>query len=207
MRKVYTIRNSDASARTVVVEHPTRPGWKLVGGSAPAETSLAAYRFVVPVAAKSEATLSVEETRPVETRYAISQLTDDQMTVFVREWRSNVQLTQALAPIQAKKSAIASLTTQIAAHTGEMNQIAGDQTRVRGNMGALKGSSDEQQLLKRYVSQLSQQEDRIGALRRETADLEQQRAADQADLARLLEGLSLNIDLGTSESTTEFEGA
>jgi hypothetical protein len=194
-RKVYTIRNSDASARTVVVEHTARPGWKLVGGSAPTETSLAAYRFLVPVAAKSEATLTVEETRPVETRDAISQLTDNQIEVFVRESRENVRLTQALVPIQAKKSSIAALTTQIAAHKTETTQITDDQTRVRGNMGTLKGSASEQVLLKRYVAQLNQQEDRLGALRRETADLEQARVRAQADLAQLVDALSLDIDV------------
>jgi hypothetical protein len=195
-RKVYTVRNSDRTPRTVVVEHPIRSGWTLAKGSPqPAETSIGAYRFVLPVAAKGTATLTVEEFRPVETRYTISQLTDDQVALFVRESRANVRLTDALAPIQAKKSAIASLSAQIAARKSESNQIAEDQTRLRGNMGTLKGSADEQLLLKRYVAQLTEQEDRIAVIRRETADLTQSLSRAQADLAQLLEALSLDIDV------------
>ncbi len=117
------------------------------------------------------------------------------MALFVRESRANVRLTEALVPIQAKKSTIASLAAQIAAHKSESNQIAEDQTRLRGNMGTLKGSAEEQQLLKRYVAQLTQQEDRIGTLRRETTDLTQTLSRAQADLAQLLEALSLDIDV------------
>jgi hypothetical protein len=198
-RKVYTIRNSDASARTIVVEHPTRSGWTLAKGSpAPEETSLTAYRFLVPVAAKTVATLTVEEFRPVETRYAISQLTDDQIELFVREARADIRLTQALGPIQAKKSAIATLSSALAAHAAETAQIGTDQTRLRGNMEALKGSPGEQQLLKRYITELNQQEDRIGALRRETSDLAQTLSRAQADLTQLLEALSLDIDVAAA---------
>ncbi|HEY2905164.1 MAG TPA: carboxypeptidase regulatory-like domain-containing protein [Vicinamibacterales bacterium] len=195
-RKVYTIRNSDASARTVIVEHPTRAGWTLVKGSSqPVETSLTSYRFLVPVAAKGVATLTVDEFRPIETRYAISQLTDDQIAVFVREARANIRLTQALEPIQAKKSAVAALSAEISARADETTQIATDQTRLRGNMEALKGSSGEQQLRKRYIAALNQQEDRIATLRRETADLAQTLSRAQADLTQLLEALSLDIEV------------
>src|ERR1019366_670244 len=85
MRRVYTIRNSDVNARTVVIEHPVRAGWTLAKGAAPVETSLGAYRFAVPVEAKSTATLVVEERHPIDTSYAISQLTDQQVAVFVRD--------------------------------------------------------------------------------------------------------------------------
>ncbi len=199
-RKVYTVRNSDATPRTVVVEHAIRPGWTLAkGGPQPAETSISAYRFLVPVAAKAVATLTVEELRPIETRYAISQLTNDQVALFVRESRANPRLTEALVPIQAQKATIASLSAQIASRKSETNQIAEDQARLRGNMGTLKGSAEELQLLKRYVAQLTQQEDRIGTLRRESADLTQTLSRAQADLAQLLDALSLDIDVAAAE--------
>jgi len=198
-RKVYTIRNTDTTPRTMIVEHPMRSGWTLAKGPTPQETSLTAYRFVVPVAAKAAATLTVEEYRPIETRYAISQLTDDQIALFVRDSRDNSRLTQALGPVHDKKAAIAALTAQLAAHEAETNQIDEDQTRLRGNMAALKGTSDEQQLRKRYVAQLNQEEDRIAALRRETADLTQSLTKAQAELAQLVDALSLDIDVAAGD--------
>lgn len=35
--RTYTIRNRDSSSRTVVIEHPARPGWKLTDGEDPVE--------------------------------------------------------------------------------------------------------------------------------------------------------------------------
>jgi hypothetical protein len=194
-RRVYTIRNSDTTARTVVIEHPVRPGWTLVRTPAPDETSLGAYRFAVPVNAKGVATLAVEERHPVETNYAISQLTDQQVALFVHDSRENATLSHALGPIQVQKSTIAALEAEIDARQTEANKIAEDQLRLRENMAALKGGASEQRLLKRYVSQLNEQEDRIAALRRETADLEQKLSRDQAALETLIKALALEVDL------------
>ena len=182
-RRIYTVRNSDTTARTVVIEHPIRAGWTLAREAVPVETSLGAYRFAVPVEAKGVATLTVDERHPLETNYAISQLNDQQIAVFVHDSRENARLSQALGPIQAKKAVIASIADEIAHRQAEINKIAQDQHRLRENMGALKGGSGERQLLARYLAQLNQQEDRIAVLRRESADLEQRLAQSQAELA------------------------
>jgi hypothetical protein len=194
-RRVYTIRNSDATSRTVVVEHPVRPGWTLATGAVPVETSLGAYRFAVPVEAKGVATLVVEERHPLDTNYAISQLTDQQVSVFVHDARENVRLSQALRPIQAKKAEIVSISAERNARQTEADKIAEDQKRLRENMAALKGSSGEKELLKRYVAQLNQQEDRIAVLRRETADLEQKLSVARTELAGLIEVLAVDLDV------------
>ena len=68
-RRVYTLRNNDTTARTVVVEHPLRAGWTLVGTPLPVETSATAYRFAVPVEPQHTATLTVEEKRPQQDKY------------------------------------------------------------------------------------------------------------------------------------------
>jgi hypothetical protein len=195
MRKLYTIHNSDVVARTVLVEHPVTPGWALADGVEPAETSLTSYRFLVPVDAKGTATLSVEERRPTEARYTISQLTDDQIALFVRDTRENVRLTQALGAIQTKKSAIAALVAEMRTRNTEATRISEDQTRLRENMRSLKGSGGERQLLERYVAQLNRQEDRVDALRRETAGLQEKLERAQAELAQTIEALSVDVEV------------
>jgi len=194
-RRIYTIRNSDTTARTVVIEHPIRPGWTLAREAVPVETSLGAYRFAVPVEAKGMATLTVDERHPLETNYAISQLNDQQIAVFVHDSRENARLSQALGPIQAKKAVIASIADELAHRQTETNKIAQDQQRVRENMRALKGGSGERPLLARYLAQLNQQEDRIAVLRRESADLEQRLATSQAELAALIQALALDVEI------------
>ena len=194
--RIYTIRNNDAKARTVIVEHPIRSGWKLMPGIDAAETSAGSYRFRQPVEAKKNATLTVREVHPLQTTIAIDELTDDQIAVFVRDvGNKNPALVQALAPILAKKSAIATLAADISARQAEVNRISTDQTRVRENMKSLKGTAEEQFLVKRYATQMNQQEDRLETLRKELSDLEQKRRQAKAELARLIEALSLDIDV------------
>jgi hypothetical protein len=202
-RRVYTVRNSDTTPRTVLIEHPVRPGWTLAKGAVPIETSLGSYRFAVAIEAKGVATLEVEERHPIETNYAVSQLNEQQIAVFVHDSRENARLSQALGPIQAKKAVVASITGELESRRAEATTINEDQRRLRENMGALKGGSGEQQLLKRYVVQLNQQEDRIAVLRRETTDLEQQLSHAQSELAALIQALALDVEMldAAAEST------
>ncbi|HEY2153208.1 MAG TPA: carboxypeptidase regulatory-like domain-containing protein [Vicinamibacterales bacterium] len=195
MRKVYTIRNSDTTARTIVIEHPVRSGWRLAPGVMPTETSLDAYRFAVPVEAKSTATLVVEERHPLETKYSVAALTDDQIAIFVRGSKDNTRLTQALAPVRAKNAEQQRLGVALSRLQSEADNIGEEQHRLRENIGVLKGSAAEQQLLKRYIAQLTEQEDRIVQLRKETADLDQQMAAGQKEMTALLEALIFDIEM------------
>ena len=194
-RKVYTVRNNDTSSRTVVIEHPIRAGWALSHDLKPVETSLNAYRFAVAVSAQSTATLTIDERHPMEQQLSVSTLTEQHLAFFVRATRADASLARALAPVSAKKAAIASLEQELKAREAESTRIAEDQARLRDNMRSLKGSDGEKQLLKRYVAHLNEQEDRIAALRREAADISQRLVRAQAELSQLIETLSVDVDL------------
>jgi Carboxypeptidase regulatory-like domain len=194
-RRVYTIRNNDTTDRTVVVEHPVRPGWTLASET-PAETSSTAYRFKVAAPAKQTTTLVVEEKQPLESKHEVTSMTDDQVAVLVRDSGSAI-LQQAFTPILAKKAAIAELSARLAGLEGEIEQISQDEARVRENLIALKSTSDEKRLVKRYASQLTDWEDRIATLRRERIDLDRRRQQAQSELQQLIEQLSMSIETGS----------
>jgi hypothetical protein len=205
-RRVYTLRNNDTTARTVIVEHSIRPGWTLAQGAVPVETSLTAYRFAVRVDARSTASLEVDERHPADTSYSVSQLTAPEIAVFVHGSPEHARLMAALAPIQAKKTEIAALEHEIESRQDEANRIADDQGRLRQNMAALKGGAEQQQLVKRYVAQLNQQEDRIAALRGENADLDQKLARAQDELGALIQQLTLDVDLRGADRAADATG-
>ena len=48
--KTYTIRNVDQKAKTLIIEHAERPGYKLIALK-PTETTSNAYRFEVKLGA------------------------------------------------------------------------------------------------------------------------------------------------------------
>ena len=191
----YVIRNRDTSPRTVVIEHPARPGWKLTDGEDPVESSASYHRFRLTIEPKKTATLVVKEYRPITNRYEISNLTDNQIKFFLVEKMINLDMEKELRKVVSQKDSIAELESEISAHKSQITGISEDQQRVRENMKALKGSAEEKALVERYVRELNQQEDRVQSLHHEMADLQQKRNAAQKALNEMIEGLQMEVSL------------
>jgi hypothetical protein len=156
----YTIRNRDASSRTVVIEHPARTGWKLTDDAKPTESSPSFHRFRLTVEPKKTETLLVKEYHPVANSYQLSNVTDDQVKFFLAQKMINPEIEQALRKMIAQKNSIAALDAEVASRKAKISGISEDQQRVRENMKALKGSVEEKALVARYVRELNEQEDR-----------------------------------------------
>jgi hypothetical protein len=191
-KKTYTARNEDGKARTLIVEHPNRPGWKLVGSAQPAETAPGAYRFRLPIGPKTSASLTVEETRVLDTTYQVSNLTSDQITMIAQQRSLSKELEVMLRAVVAKKTEVAAVASEIAARSRETDQIFRDQERLRENLKALKGSAEEKSLVSRYTRQLDEQETRLEAIKREVAEREAQRARLQSELDTLVQGIAVD---------------
>ena len=192
----YTVRDDDTTSRTILIEHPLRAGWKLAGdGPKPAETTSNLYRFRLTVATKATAKLEVNESEPLETRYEISDLTDDQITLFLQQKSINPQVEAALRKIVEQKDHVASLEDEISRRDDEKQKIYDDQQRLRENLKALKGSPEERALTQRYTQQLADQETRLQALAKETADFQAKHDAAQDQLDKMIQELTLDTTL------------
>jgi hypothetical protein len=191
----YTIRNRDTSPRTVVIEHPARPGWKLTDDAKPVESSASFHRFQVTVDPKKTETLLVKEYRPVTNSYQVSNVTDEQIRFFLAEKMINPEIDHALRKIIVQKNSVAAFDAEVASRKAKISSISDDQQRVRENMKALKGSVEEKTLVARYVRELNEQEDRVQSLQREMTDLEQKREAAQKTLNDMIEGLQMEVTL------------
>jgi hypothetical protein len=193
-KKTYKIRNNNESLRTVVLEHPVRPGWKLVAAT-PEETSANYYRFKVEAKPKSTTEFVVQEESPLESSFYVSSITPDQIAVWVRERSIDAEVQKALQAVADKKAEIDELSQKIAALDKEQNEIFKDQDRVRGNLQRLTQSPEEATLRQRYIRQLDTQENRLAALRADRDKLENSRAAAQRQLDDLIQKLSLDKKL------------
>jgi hypothetical protein len=191
----YTIRNRDTSTRTVVIEHPSRPGWKLADDAKPEESSASFQRFRLTVEPKKTTTLLVKEYRPVVNSYLLTNVTDNQIKFFLDQKMINADVEKALRKIALQKNDIAVLDAVITGRRAQVSSISEDQQRVRENMKALKGSSEEKALVERYVRELNEQEDRVQALRREIAEMQQKRDAAQSALNGIIEALQMDVTL------------
>jgi hypothetical protein len=191
---VYRIRNEDSTPRTLIIEHPVRPGWTLAGTPAPAESTSSAARFRVTVPGKGEATLPIGERRVFDTRYVLDQVDDRLITTITQRGMPSEELRRALQPILDKRSELAVTERELNELNGQITAIGQDQQRVRQNMQALKGSSEEKALIKRYTAELNFQEDRLSALRRQVSDVTNRLGMRRTELATLIQQLTFTLD-------------
>ena len=189
-RRVYTARNEDTKARTLIVEHPNRTGWKFTGTAKPDETSPGVHRFRLAVPARASATLTVEETRPLETTVQVANVSDDQVALLVRQKSLSPDVEQALRAVLAKKAEIAAVNADIKMREDETNRIGTDQERVRENLKALGTRTEERALVSRYTKQLDEQETRLDVLRREITERQARRQSLQGELDAMVRGLA-----------------
>ena len=61
--RTYTVKNRNAQERTVLIEHPVRPEFKLVSKDRSAETARDVYHFELKVPAGQASTQTVTEER------------------------------------------------------------------------------------------------------------------------------------------------
>jgi chromosome segregation ATPase len=152
-------------------------------------------RFRLPVDTKQTASLTVEEARVEQVTYALTNITDEQVALFVRQQSINKTIEDALRQILAQKAIVAELDSQKSARDDERDEIFNDQQRLRENMKSLRGSAEEKKLLERYTEQLNAQETRLATLHKESQDLDAQRDKAQAALDRMIEELSFDVKM------------
>jgi DNA repair exonuclease SbcCD ATPase subunit len=187
----YTIRNSDAAARQVVIEHPVRDGWKLAKDLKPEETSASHYRFRLAVDPDKTKELAVEEVHQDDSRSMLTDITEHQVEVLSVENAMTPDLQAAFRKVLDQKNQIGKLQADTETRQKELNAINTDQARIRENMKALKGSAEEKALLQRYTKQLDSQEDRLTVLRKEIAELGEKQATEQQKLEEMVQHINL----------------
>lgn len=191
-RTLYTVRNQDDSARTLVIEHPARVGSTLAkGNKEPEETAPGTFRFKLEIPPKATASLPVEAVRVLQNSFQLTNLDEDQIAVFIKNGSVSPNVAEALKKVAAQKAAVVKLETEMENRQKDIDRIVADQARLRENMKALKGSAEEKALLQRYTRELDQQETELDSLRKTIQDTESQR--DKAN--GILDDMIGNLDL------------
>jgi hypothetical protein len=184
--KTYTIRNVDAKAKTLIIEHPVRPQYNLLSAK-PAETTAKAYRFEVKLAPDSTQKFPVEEERVYSNQFMISTMTPDRILVFMENKNLSDAGRRALQQVADAKKQIAAFDSQSKDIDGHISNLVRDQDRMRQNITSLNQVSGQQQLVQGYAAKLAEQESQIAKLRDQQSDMQQKRNAAQAGLDNLLE--------------------
>ncbi|HEY9405382.1 MAG TPA: hypothetical protein VIQ24_22215 [Pyrinomonadaceae bacterium] len=196
-KKTYTLSNQTEHTRVVYVEHPVRPGWELDDKETPKPEGRSAryYRFRVELKPHERAELTVTERQALMDTFALTNITSDQLRLFVSRQYLDETTRAAIQNIVDLKSRIAAVDARLAAIDTELAQISEDQTRLRENIETLAQTAEAKQLIARYVAKADQQETRIEQLTKERQAANEERARLQPQLDAAIRALSLDRNL------------
>jgi hypothetical protein len=186
--RTYTIRNVDQKAKTLIIEHSERPGYKLITVK-PSETTSNAYRFEVKLGADSTQKFPVAEERVYDTTTSVSSLTPDVLLTYVQNKALSENARNQLQQIVDAKRQIADWDTQMRQLDNDHNGIIKDQARIRENIQSLNQVSGQQDQVQKYARQLATQEAALAASRDRWSALSKQKAAEESRLNTLIEKL------------------
>lgn len=184
--KTYTIRNVDDNAKTIVIEHPVRPGYKLVDMKA-AETTAKSYRFEVPVDADALKKFAVVERRIYSQSHGVTNMSADELSGWVTNNALDADGRAKLGEILDAKREIADLNQQLKRADQRVNELTQDQGRLRNNISTLRSVPGQQQKVQEYAENLAATDGDIVRINDERVDLRAQIDQRQSALNTLIE--------------------
>ncbi|MBV9770237.1 MAG: hypothetical protein JOZ32_11750, partial [Bryobacterales bacterium] len=186
--KTYTVRNIDEKPKTLIIEQPERPGYKLIGQT-PTETTANTYRFEVKLSPNATVKFPVAEERVYETTTSLSNLTPDVLLTYIQNKALSDSARRQLQQILTAKREISDFDNQIKQIESDLGTIVTDQNRIRENIDSLNKVSGQQDQVQKYASQLATQESEFARSRDKLSDLKKQKASAESKLNGLIEAL------------------
>jgi hypothetical protein len=155
----YFVEAGADEGRTVVIEHPRRPGWTATGKDVVSETDThVRLRAEVPKGDRREVKV-VEEMPSGE----VLRLLDGDLATLT-EWASTGSIDPGLAGKIARvldaRAAEARAEQAVKDAEAQIGRISADQARIRDNLAAVPAGSE---LQKSYLATLADQEKKISA--------------------------------------------
>jgi hypothetical protein len=186
--RTFTIRNVDQKPKTLIIEHPQRPGYKLLNQK-PSETTADAYRFEVKLGPDATQKFAVNEEQLFDNTYQVSSITPDMLLTYVRNKAISETGRRELQQILDLKRQIADTDNQIHQTDSEVTTLVNDQDRVRRNIQSLNNVNGQQEQVQKYARQLSTQENQLASLRDHASELKKQKATLESNLNTQIEKL------------------
>ncbi len=184
--KTYTIRNVDGKAKTVIIEHPERQGYKLLERT-PAETTSNAYRFEVKLGATATETFPVREERVFDQTLSVANMTPDVLVTWIQNKALTDNGRRQLEQLVAKKREIAANDAALKRAESDLTDLSQDQQRTRQNIQSLNNVSGQQELVQQYARQLATIETKMAGLRDTQSRLRTAKTQLDSDLAGLMD--------------------
>lgn len=186
--RTYTIHNVDQKPKTLIIEYPVRPGYRLLNQK-PSEKTASAYRFEIKLAAGATEKFPVTEERVLTNTYALANQTPELLASFVENKELDQQARRQLERIAAQKRKIAGADATTRNIENQVRELTSDQDRIRKNIVTLNRVSGQQEQVQKYAAELGEQETRLAGLRDRLSQARKQKNALQAALNQMIESM------------------
>ena len=151
--RTYTIRNVDQKAKTLIIEHPLRPGYTLLNQK-PKEKTATNYRFELPLAAGATQEFVVNEERVYEQSIAVTQPDPRYPGQLHAESLAQRCRTPPVAAHRRPEAQIAENDRALQDVDAQTRGFTADEDRVRRNIQSLNNVAGQQQQVQTYARQL-----------------------------------------------------
>lgn len=185
----YTVAGAPDADRSVVIEHPRRPGWDLAEpADGKPEATAGAYRLPLAVPAGKTVTLTATLERPRQERIVLTDLSADQIAARASAPELPTEVRQVLTILASLRSAVAEKERRIAELERERTERIADQDRLRENLKALPAGSD---LHKRTLAKMAEAENRLDGLARDLTTARTEAEAARQTLRERVKALAI----------------
>jgi hypothetical protein len=182
----YTIHNVDQKAKTLIIEHPQRPEYKVLNQK-PIETTSGAYRFEVKLAPGATEKFPLKEERLYETSTAITDLTPDVLVTYLHNKALAESARKQLEQLFELKRQLATADAGSQRMETDLNELVRDQERIRQNIYSLNQVSGQQEQVQKYSRQLAGQETKLAGMRDQLSELRRKKAGLESQLKAAIE--------------------
>jgi len=169
-RTYHAVNRADAE-RVLLIEHPYRPEFHLVGDLKPAERTRSLYRFEVKLPAGKDATQEVVEERDLVQTVTLTNSDEQQIRFFLQQQVLSDAVRKALEQTVNLRGKLAGVQRELEQVNQSLKQIEQDQGRLRAN---LKEMPPTAAAYKRYLEKFDQQETEIEKLQAKRESLQQE---------------------------------
>jgi hypothetical protein len=167
--KTYKAKNRSQQDRLLIVEHPFRPEFHLVGTQKPAEQARDVYRFEVKAPAGKTVELQVAEEHDQVQTVQISNSDDQSIRFFLSQTVVSEKVKAALLQAIELKTALTKTQQDLAQVQRQLKDITDDQARLRANIKELPQGADA---YKKYLDKFNKQEDEIDKMQAKVKELQ-----------------------------------
>jgi hypothetical protein len=184
----YVTENKSQKDKTLIIEHPIRPGWELTSTDKPVETTDSVYRFSQSIPAGQKATFTVQQQIVTGETLALLSADLNQLTYYSRNGAIPKEVRDVLIKAMELKQQLTDTQRRIDDTQRYLNETTTDQARTRQNLVNVPQNSD---FYKQSLQKLGEQEKKIEQYQSDLQQLRQKQDQQRQELENFLNNASV----------------